>query len=277
MGSGIASHLANAGISVCLLDVPGTGGESRSHVAEQAVARQLRARPPAFFHPDCAKRITVGNITDDLHRVADVDWIAEAVVERLEVKEALYRAIEEYRTAGTPISSNTSTIPLSLLTRNQPASFTQDFCITHFFNPVRHMRLLEVVAGPTTRPGVVALLTEFCDHTLGKAVVACKDTPGFLGNRVGVFAIQVAIVEAMQMGLTVEEADAIMGRPVGWPKTGVFRLYDLIGLDLMLDVLKSMRDVVAHDDAFHDVASEIPLIRRLVDDGCTGDKGLGGF
>lgn len=276
MGSGIASHLANTGISVDLLDVASGDGD-RSRVAKKAIERQLKSRPPAFFHVDCAANITAGNIEDDLHLIAEADWIAEAVVERLEIKESLYKAIDRHRKPGTPVSSNTSTIPLSLLTRNMPESFRRDFCITHFFNPVRHMRLLEIVAGPETRPEVIELLTQCCDETLGKGVVACKDTPGFLGNRVGVYAIQVAIIEAMRMGLTVEEADAIMGRPIGWPKTGVFRLYDLIGLDLMLDVLKSMRNIVPEDDAFFDVAAEILLIRKLVDEGYTGNKGLGGF
>ena len=239
MGSGIASHLANVGVSVYLLDVPVQGPENRNQVAEKAVQRMLQSQPPAFVHPNCAKNIIAGNIEDDIHLVSEVDWIAEAIVERLETKESIYTAIGEYRRPGTIISSNTSTIPLSLLTRNMPETFKRDFCITHFFNPVRYMRLLEIVAGPMTRPEVISQLTEFCDRTLGKGVVACRDTPGFLGNRVGVFAIQVAIVEAIKMELTVEEADAIMGRPIGWPKTGVFRLYDLIGLDLMLDVLKS--------------------------------------
>ncbi len=276
MGSGIASHVANAGAEVFLLDIPSDRGPRNAH-AEAAVTRLLRSRPPAFFHPDNAMRITCGNAQDDLEVVSQVDWIAEAVVEQLEIKEALYKSIETHRRPGTPISSNTSTIPLSLLTRHMPASFKQDFCITHFFNPVRYMRLLEIVAGPMTRHEVIAQLSEFCDTALGKGVVKCKDTPGFLGNRIGVYAIQVAIIQAIEMGLTVEEADAIMGRPVGWPKTGVFRLYDLIGLDLMLDVLKSMRSIVSENDPFYHAAADIPLIRKCVNEGYTGNKGRGGF
>ena len=277
MGSGIASHLANAGVTVYLLDVPSDSTAGRSAIAQQTLQRLLRAQPAVFLHPDCATRIIPGNIADDLHRVAEVDWIAEAVVERLEVKEQLYQSIEAHRKPGTPISSNTSTIPLRLLTRHMPSSFKRDFCITHFFNPVRYMQLLEIVAGPETRPETISQLTDFCDVRLGKGVVSCKDTPGFLGNRVGVFAIQVAIVEAIKSDLTIEEADAVLGRPIGWPKTGVFRLYDLIGLDLMLDVLESMRTTVPAGDPFRAVAVEIPMIRNLVEAGLTGNKGGGGF
>ncbi len=276
MGSGIASHLANAGVTVYLLDLP-VEGSNRSQIAQDAIDRQLKSQPPAFVHPDYAHQITAGNIEDDLAIVAEVDWVAEAVVERLDIKESLYRRIDELRRPGTPISSNTSTIPLRLLTRNMPDAFCEDFCITHFFNPVRYMRLLEIVGGPSTRAEVISTLSDFCDQQLGKGVVPCKDTPGFLGNRIGVYAIQVAIIEAIEMGLSIEEADAIMGRPIGWPKTGVFRLYDLIGLDLMLDVLKSMRDIVPPEDPFYAAAAEIPLIRKLVDQGATGNKGDGGF
>jgi len=158
-----------------------------------------------------------------------------------------------------------------------PDAFKADFCITHFFNPVRYMRLLEIVAGPRTRPAVISVLTDFCDRKLGKGVEACRDTPGFLGNRVGVFALQVGIIEALAQGLSVEEADAVMGRPMGIPKTGVFGLYDLIGVDLMLDVVKSLQLPLPQDDPFHKVAPGIDIIHKMVADGYTGNKGKGGF
>ncbi|NCF26519.1 MAG: 3-hydroxyacyl-CoA dehydrogenase [Gammaproteobacteria bacterium] len=277
MGSGIASHLANAGVPVVMLDVAALGDGGRNRLAEHAVERLLKSSPPAFMHPDLAQLITTGNIEDDLSLIADADWITEAIVERLDVKKALYQAIDKLRAPGSIVSSNTSTIPLAMLTDGMPESLKRDFCITHFFNPVRYMRLLEIVKGPNTRSDVIETLSEFCDVALGKGVVPCNDTPGFLGNRVGVFALQAGLVEAERAGLTVEEADAIMGRPMGIPKTGVFGLYDLIGLDLMLDVVASLRGALADDDPFQDVADGIPAVAELVARGHTGNKGGAGF
>ncbi len=277
MGSGIASHLANAGVRVVLLDiVPPVAGD-RDVVTSGAVERARRAVPTAFVHEDRAALIETGNVEDHLHRVAEADWIAEAVVERLDVKQALYRRLDALRRPGSMVSSNTSTIPLAMLTAGMPERFKRDFCITHFFNPVRYMRLLEVVAGPSTRPEVIETLSRFADLRLGKGVVPCRDTPGFLGNRVGVYAIQAGILEARALGLRVEEADGVMGRPMGFPKTGVFGLYDLIGLDLMLDVVKSLAEALPPGDAFHRVAGGLPVIADLVAQGCTGNKGRGGF
>jgi 3-hydroxyacyl-CoA dehydrogenase len=287
MGSGIASHLANAGVPVVLLDVVPEGAANRNQVAETALRRLRASSPPAFMDPDYAKLITPGNVEDHLAWLAEADWIAEAVVERLEVKQALYGAIESVRKPGALVSSNTSTLPLAMLTEGMPASLVPDFCITHFFNPVRYMRLLEMVAGPETRPEVIETLSEFCDLSLGKGVVHCKDTPGFLANRIGCFALQVAMVEALDLGLSVEAADRIMGRPMGIPKTGadrimgrpmgipktgVFGLYDLIGLDLMLDVCRSLSRALPAGDAFLDVAEGIPVTHKLVAEGQTGRK-----
>jgi len=277
MGAGIAGHLANAGVPVVLLDIVPDGAENRNAVAEAAVERLLASSPPALMHPDKARLIAPGNVEDHLGRLAEADWIAEAVVERLEVKQALYEKIEAVRKPGALVSSNTSTIPLARLTEAMPADLVPDFCITHFFNPVRYMRLLEMVAGPETRPEAVATLAKFCDEVLGKGVVHCNDTPGFLANRVGCYALQVAMVEAAVIGLTVEEADAVMGRPMGIPKTGVFGLYDLIGLDLMQDVARSLASALPETDPFQAVADGIPVTHRLVDEGHTGLKGDGGF
>ncbi len=277
MGAGIAGHLANAGVPVTLLDIVPDGATDRDAVAKRAVERLLASSPPALMHPDRAKLIATGNVEDDLGLLAEADWIAEAVVERLEVKRALYLKIDAARKAGALVSSNTSTIPLSLLTRDMPAGLVPDFAITHFFNPVRYMRLLELVAGPKTRPEAAATLAAFCDERLGKGVVRCSDTPGFLANRVGCYALQVAMVEAEALGLTVEEADAVMGRPMGIPKTGVFGLYDLIGLDLMLDVCRSLAAALPADDPFQSVAGGIAATHRLVAEGRTGLKAGAGF
>lgn len=277
MGSGIASHLANAGLPVVLLDLVPEGASGRNVVAEGALKRLLDSQPPAFMQRSNAELITPGNIEDHLELIADADWIAEAVVERLDVKQALYRKVDAVRHPGSIVSSNTSTIPLSMLTEKMPEALKRNFCITHFFNPVRYMRLLEIVAGPKTRSEVINALSRFCDIVLGKGVVPCRDTPGFLANRVGVYALQVGIVEAARSDLSVEEADTLMGRPMGIPKTGVFGLYDLIGLDLMVDVASSLESALPADDAFHDVAAGIPLIARLIELGYTGNKGKGGF
>ena len=276
MGSGIAGHLANVGVEVVLLDVAAAAPD-RDSVAAGALERMRSQAPPPLMHPDHASRITTGDVADHLDRVSDCDWIVEAIVERIDVKRELYDALDRIRRPGSIVSSNTSTLPLALLTERMSPAMRSDFCITHFFNPVRFMRLLELVRGPDTRPELIAELTQFCDRELGKGVVHCRDTPGFLANRVGVHALQAGLFEAVAQGVTIEEADAVMGRPMGIPKTGLFGLYDLIGLDLMLDVAASLAMALPPDDAFQRVAEGIPAIRDLVAAGYTGNKGAGGF
>ncbi len=199
------------------------------------------------------------------------------VIERLDAKQALYRRIDAVRRPGTAVSSNTSTIPLDALIEGMPDAFAKDFLITHFFNPPRYMRLLEVVTGPKTDPALAATVTDFADRRLGKSVVACKDRPGFIANRLGIFWIQNAIAAADDLGVPVEEADAIMGRPFGIPKTGVFGLVDLVGLDLIPHTTKSLRAALPAEDAFHATYREMPLITKLIAEGHTGRKGKGGF
>jgi 3-hydroxyacyl-CoA dehydrogenase len=277
MGLGIAGQLANAGVDVLLLDLP-SDGENRNAICERALERLLDETQPGLLHRDMLERITIGNIEDDLHHLADVDWITEAVVERLDVKKALYRRIDALRKPGSIVSSNTSTIPISLLVEDMPAQFRSEFAITHFFNPVRFMRLLELVRGEDTRDEVIECLAAFNESRMGKGIVVCNDTPGFLGNRVGVFAIQTALHAAFRMGLQPEEADALFGRPMGVPKTGVFGLYDLIGIDLMSDVAKNLVLMLPEDDPFHEVSAEIPVMARMISEGRLGNKGTqGGF
>jgi 3-hydroxyacyl-CoA dehydrogenase len=277
MGLGIAGQLANAGVPVILLDIA-SDGDHRNAVCERALERLLDENQPGLLHRDFVDRITIGNIEDDLDKIANVDWIAEAVVERLEIKKALYSDIDAIRKTGSIVSSNTSTIPISLLVEDMPASFRREFAITHFFNPVRYMRLLELVQGEDTRREVIDCLDNFCDRKLGKGVVVCNDTPGFLGNRVGVYAIQKALHTALDMGLTPEQADAVFGRPLGIPKTGVFGLYDLIGIDLMSDVAASLESILPADDPFQAVAAKPPVMVRMIDAGLIGNKGgRGGF
>ncbi len=277
MGLGIAGQLANAGVDVLLLDIPADGDNRNAH-AERAIERLLDENQPGLTHKDNLSRITIGNVEDDLDKLADADWIAEAIVERLELKKALYRKIDAVRKPGSIVSSNTSTIPISLLVEDMPVEFRSEFAITHFFNPVRVMRLLELVRGESTKTEVIECLEAFNEARMGKGIVVCNDTPGFLGNRVGVFAIQTALHLAFEMGLSPEEADSIFGRPMGIPKTGVFGLYDLIGIDLMSDVAKSLVSILPEDDVFHEVSAEIPVMVKMIGEGHTGNKGTkGGF
>jgi 3-hydroxyacyl-CoA dehydrogenase len=277
MGCGIAAQIANAGVPVLLLDILPREGANRNAVAEAAVAKALKTDPAPFMSAAAAKLIACGNIEDDLARVAECDWIVEVVVERLDIKQALYRKLASVRRAGTAISSNTSTIPLRNLIEGMPEDFARDFMITHFFNPPRYMRLMELVTGPATDAALAARVARFCDVALGKSVVSCKDSPGFIANRLGVFWMTGAVTEAIALGLRVEEADAVMGRPFGIPKTGVFGLMDLVGLDLMPHVNASLAGALPKEDAFHGKNRPVPLIARLIETGFTGRKGKGGF
>ena len=276
MGSGIAAQIANAGHEVMLLDLPAREGADKSP-AEMAIDRLMASDPPQLMHKRNAGRIVTGTISDDFGKLAECDWIIEAVVERLDIKKDLYARLDATIGPDCIVSSNTSTIPISLLVEDMPTAFRKRFAITHYFNPVRYMRLLELVRGTDTDQAVIDRLADFNDRVLGKGVVRCADTPGFLGNRVGVFALQAGIDEAMRNKLTVEQADALMGRPMGIPKTGVFGLYDLIGIDLMVDVVASLRSILPEGDAFHAIGGENEMISAMIADGYTGDKGLGGF
>ena len=271
MGAGIAAQVANAGVPVLLLDIPAKVG-----LADAAVARMLKTEPAPFMSARAAKLVETGN-TDDLSRVAECDWIIEAVVERLDVKQALYRKLDAARRPGTPVSSNTSTIPLAALVDGMPAGFAADFLVTHFFNPPRYMRLLEVVTGPATDPAMVARVKAFADRALGKTVVRCHDSPGFIANRIGTYWLQLGMLEALDLGVTVEEADAVVGKPMGIPKTGVFGLLDLVGLDLMPHITASLGGLLPDTDPFHATRREMPLLDTMIADGRTGRKGRGGF
>ncbi len=277
MGCGIAAQIANAGVPVLLLDILPKDGANRNAVAEGAVARALKTEPAPFMSVAAATLIEAGNIEDDLARVAECDWIVEVVVERLDIKQALYRRLESVRRPGTAISSNTSTIPLATLIEGLPESFARDFTITHFFNPPRYMRLMELVTGPLTDRALAARVADFCDVALGKSVVSCKDSPGFIANRLGIFWMTGAVAATMEQGLTVEEADAIMGQPFGIPKTGVFGLMDLVGLDLGPHINASMASALPADDPFHAINHEAPILQKMIADGYTGRKGKGGF
>jgi 3-hydroxyacyl-CoA dehydrogenase len=272
MGSGIAAHFANAGIPVYLLDiVPQAAkdqGGDRSVIAKSALERMAKTEPAPFMHKKAAALVTPGNIEDDLERLADVDWIIEAVLENPAVKHDLYQKLDRVRKVGSLVSSNTSTIPLSILLQGQSERFAQDFFIAHFFNPPRYMQ---------TRTDAFEAVHRFCDRTLGKGVVLCKDTPGFIANRIGTYFMQIAVDAAIDGGLTVEEADAVSGKPMGLPKTGTFGLIDLVGLDLMPLISKSLLATLPADDDYRRIVRDNPLASRMIAEGLTGRKGKGGF
>ncbi len=270
MGSGIAAHLCNANVPVTLLDLS-------TDISTKARERIYKSRPPLLIDKKKIDNIKVGNIDDDFDVVKEADWIVEAVVERIDIKHKIYDKIFKNRKSGAIVSSNTSSIPIKILSEHLTDDEKKDFCITHFFNPVRYMGLLEIVKNENNDLKKIDSLKKFCENELGKGAIVCNDTPGFLGNRIGVYAMQVAMTEAFKMKLTIEEADAVFGRPMGIPKTGVFGLYDLIGIDLMADVLKSFIKELPEQDPFQEVAKEIPLVKKLIETGYTGRKGKGGF
>ena len=276
MGAGIAAQVANAGVPVLLLDIVRDEAD-RNSVAKGALDRLAKAEPAAFMSKAAAKLVEIGNIEDDLAKVAECDWVIEAIIERLDLKHALYAKLEAVRKAGTAVSSNTSTIPLDKLVEGRSPEFRRDFLITHFFNPPRYMRLLEVVAGKDSDPALVARVSDFADRALGKSVVVAKDTPGFLANRVGTFWLQAAINAAFDLGVSVEDADAIGGRPMGIPKTGIFGLVDLVGIDLMPHLKASLTGTLPAADPYQAIAHDHPLILKMIADGYTGRKGKGGF
>ncbi len=278
MGSAIAAHIANSGTEVVLLDiVPKDAGADRNKFAKGAVERMLKADPAPFTHKRNAKRITTGNLEDNLNLLSDADWIIEVVLENLEIKRDLYKKISSVRKLKSIVSSNTSTIPLKHLTEGLSEEFRNHFLITHFFNPPRYMRLLELVVEKETDRGAAGVIRDFCDVRLGKGVVECNDTPGFIANRIGCFWMTIGVLEAMRLGVTVEQADLIMGKPLGIPKTGVFGLLDLIGIDLMPLIASELTKTLPATDEFIKVYQQPPLVERMIHDGYTGRKGKGGF
>ncbi len=274
MGASIAAHVANAGVPVLLLDIVKPGAARRNAVAEEAIERLKKMDPAPLMGSRAVRLITAGNIEDDLAKLADCDWIVEAVIERLEIKQELYRKLDGVRKPGAVTSSNTSTIPLKELMEGLPSGFKENFCITHFFNPPRYMRLLEIVGAQGQN---FDALREFADVKLGKTVVQCNDTPGFIANRIGTYWIQCALVLAQELGLEVEEADAVLGKPLGFPSTGIFGLMDLVGIDLAPHINASMGRLLPKSDAFHKMNRDGQVVEALIAGGFTGNKGKGGF
>jgi len=293
MGAAIAGHLANSGRSVLLLDaVPnqltpeeeaqglGLGDAAvRNRLARKGLERIRRSRPPALFSPEVAERIAVGNVEDDLAQLADVDWVVEAVTERLEVKQALLERVDAVRRPETIVSSNTSGLPIAQIAEGRSPDFQAHFLGTHFFNPPRQMKLLEVTPIPTTRPEVLETICRVGERDLGKGIVLCKDTPNFVGNRVFTFDILFAVAHALDNGYTVEEVDLLTGPLIGRPRTATFRLLDLIGIDVMAMIAQNIYPRVP-DDESREILRH-PKLVRLLDEmlkrGWLGNKSGIGF
>lgn len=270
MGGGIAAQAANAGVPVLLFDVT-------RDMAAAAIGRLLKTELAPFMLAASARLVTPLGIDGDLDQIKDCDWIVEAIVEKAEVKRQLYGKIDAVRSQGAIVSSNTSTIPLAELMRDAAPGFRRNFLVSHFFNPPRHMRLLEIVRGTETSEEAVQAVADFADRRLGKSIVACRDRPGFIANRLGCFWMQAAMADALAQGITVEEADAVMGKPFGIPKTGVFGLADLVGIDLLPQVNASLAGALDAGDLFRRVNVPLPLVAAMIADGRTGRKGKGGF
>lgn len=277
MGAAIAAHLANVGIPSLLLDiVPADAGSDRNRIARSGLEKTLKARPAAFYSPKAAALITVGNIEDNLADLAGVDWIIEAVVERLDIKRDLYARIETVMRPDTIISSNTSGLPAHLLTEGRSESFRRNFLITHFFNPVRYMRLLELIPDRDTAPELLEFMREFGTEVLGKGIVIGKDTPNFVGNRIGVYGFLSTIRRALDEGYTVGEVDAILGEAMGRPKSAVFRTADLSGLDTLAHVADNLYEN-APADPERETFRLPEVMREMIRRGWLGDKTGQGF
>jgi 3-hydroxyacyl-CoA dehydrogenase len=283
MGSRIAAHLANAGVQVVLLDVvpegvqAGAGAAARSRLARGAVDALKKAKPGAFYDTTDARRITAGNFEDDLALIADCDWVIEAVAENLEIKRALLEKVEQHRRPGTVVTTNTSGLPVASIVADMSEDLRRHWFGTHFFNPPRYMRLLEVIPTPETDATDVEAISRFCDRRLGKAVVRSNDTPNFIANRVGTFAMLNSIRLMMEQGLTIEEVDTLTGAALGWPKTGTFRLGDMVGVDVLAHVATNF---AAKASEIGDERADVTMpgfMREMLDRKWLGDKTQQGF
>jgi len=274
MGSRIAAHLANAGVATVLLDIVPSEAKSRSQVAAAGLDAARKSKPAAFFEASLAGLVSVGNFEDDLSKVADADWIIEAVVENLDLKRALLRKVEALRRPGTIVTTNTSGLPVAKIAEGFSDGFRRNWFGTHFFNPPRYMRLLELIPTPETDRAALQTIAHFCDTRLGKGIVSAKDTPNFIGNRIGIFSM-LNVMRIMQaMDLTIEEIDALTGQAVGWPKSATFRLTDMVGLDIVGHVVSNMAQNV-HDER---IDLQLPgFFQQMLDRKWLGDKTKAGF
>jgi 3-hydroxyacyl-CoA dehydrogenase len=276
MGARIAAHLANAGVPTYLFDIvpPDADGPARNQIAAAGLEAARKSKPAAFFEPSLARLVTIGNFDDDLKRLAEVDWIVEAVVENLEIKRSLLKKVDAVRQPGTFITTNTSGLPVAKIAEGFPEDFRRSWFGTHFFNPPRYMRLLEIIPTAETDREALATVAHFCDVRLGKGIVLAKDTPNFIANRIGTFSVLNVMRLMQEMDLSIEEIDALTGPALGWPKSATFRTIDLVGLDILGHVVANMTHNV------RDERSELKLpefFRKMLERKWLGDKTRGGF
>src|ERR1700740_2349485 len=276
MGARIAAHFANAGVPSYLLDIvpADADGAARNKIAAAGLDAAKKSKPAAFMDASLARLVTVGNFDDDLKKLAEVDWIIEAVVENLELKRALLRKVEGIRKPGTIVTTNTSGLPVGKIAEGFSDDFRRSWFGTHFFNPPRYMRLLELIPTPEADPALIEAVSHFGDVRLGKGVVMAKDTPNFIGNRIGAFSVLNVMRLMQEMDLSIEEVDALTGQAVGWPKSATFRTIDLVGLDILGHVVGNMTTNV------HDERSDLHLpefFGQMLQKKWLGDKTKGGF
>ena len=282
MGSRIACHFAGVGVQVLLLDiVPKEAVDSskpaeRNRIVNDSLTAAVKSNPSPVYTRDVVKRISTGNFTDNMKEIAGCDWIIEVVVERLDIKQQVFSEVEKYRKPGTLITSNTSGIPIHLMTEGRSEDFQQHFCGTHFFNPPRYLRLLEIIPTPHTKPEVIDFLMWYGDQILGKTTVLCKDTPAFIANRIGVYGIMALFGLVEKLGLTIDEVDALTGPIIGRPKSATFRTADVVGIDTLVKVAKGVYDNCPSDEARQ--TFQIPAwLQKMVDNNWLGDKTGQGF
>lgn len=290
MGSGIACHFANIGVQVLLLDiVPNQLTEAeekkgltlndkvvRNRMVNDNLATALKSNPSPIYDKKFADRISTGNTTDDLPKIKDVDWIIEVVVERLDIKKAVYEQIEKYRKPGTLITSNTSGIPIHFMSEGRSEDFQEHFCGTHFFNPVRYLKLFEIIPGPKTKPEVLSFLNNYGEKFLGKTSVVAKDTPAFIGNRIGIYGIMSLFHLVKDMDMTIEEVDKLTGPVIGRPKSATFRTVDVVGLDTLVHVANGLYENVPNDEA-HELFKLPDFINHMMENKWLGSKTKQGF
>ncbi len=290
MGSGIACHFANIGVEVLLLDIaPSTLTEAeinkgvsldskmvRNRIVNDHLANALKSKPSPIYNQKFAARITTGNTTDDMAKITDVDWIIEVVVERLDIKKLVFEQIEKFRKTGTLITSNTSGIPIHFMSEGRSEDFQKHFCGTHFFNPARYLKLFEIIPGPQTTSEVLDFLAGYGEKFLGKTSVVAKDTPAFIGNRIGIFGIQSLFHLVKEMGLTVEEVDKLTGPVIGRPKSATFRTVDVVGLDTLVHVANGIYENCPNDEA-HELFQLPDFITKMMENNWLGSKTGQGF
>ena len=282
MGSRIACHFAGIGLQVLLLDiVPKEAIESkkpaeRNKIVNDALTAAIKSNPSPVYHKNVIKRITTGNFDDDMQKTGDCDWVIEVVVERLDIKKQVYEKVEQFRKPGTLITSNTSGIPIHMLSEGRSDDFKKHFCGTHFFNPPRYLRLLEIIPTPDTDPSIIDFLMNYGDLYLGKTTVLCKDTPAFIANRIGVFGIMSLFGLVDKLGLTIDEVDALTGPIIGRPKSATFRTADVVGIDTLVKVAKGVYDNCPADEA-RDSFNIPAWLQKMVDNNWLGDKTGQGF